>query len=112
MAKLNSKWIALTSLFYDGEISCKIEINDYAFTMEGRECKEICCNIHSLIHVQKFFEECNFKKFKYTQFEIDVDLPEPQERGFGTYTEKLEDGRRLQISGPLLMPWYFVSASK
>jgi hypothetical protein len=30
----------------------------------------------------------------------------------GTYTEHLADGRRLSISGPLLMPWYFLFAGR
>ena len=30
----------------------------------------------------------------------------------GTYTIKTEDGNRLQVSGAMLMPWYFVYAAK
>ena len=29
-----------------------------------------------------------------------------------TYTETLQNGKRLQISGPLLMNWYFIYAEK
>ena len=29
LCKLDAKWIALTSLFYDGPLSCKIEVQDY-----------------------------------------------------------------------------------
>lgn len=39
-------------------------------------------------------------------------LPKPEKAGLGTYTEKLEDGRRIQISGGLMLPWYFIVACK
>ena len=42
-------------------------------------------------------------------FEIELDLSGPVEGGLGTYTRKLEDGRRLQFSGALWLPWKFVA---
>ena len=30
----------------------------------------------------------------------------------GTYTETLEDGRKLQFGGPILIPEYFICAIK
>ena len=38
-------------------------------------------------------------------FEIDTELAPPANHHMGTYTERLADGRLLQRSGPLLMPW-------
>jgi len=37
-------------------------------------------------------------------FDIDIDLPDKL-KGLGTYTVKLEDGRRLQISAGMLLNW-------
>ena len=55
--------------------------------------------------------ELGFNNIKYKPFEIDIDLAKPVNR-MGTYTEKLENGHRIQISGPLLMPWYFVGGER
>jgi hypothetical protein len=50
--------------------------------------------------------------FKYCPFEMDIDLPKPEHTLMGTYTKTLPNGKRLQISGPLLMNWYFIYAAK
>ena len=38
-----------------------------------------------------------------------VDLPKPEHGGMGTYTETTASGRRIQLSGPLLLPWKFIA---
>jgi SAM-dependent methyltransferase len=110
MTKLNPKWIALTSLFYDGPLSCTIEVQDYDSNLQP--CMKSFYNVYSLPVVRKFLSELGYCKFKFTPFEIDIDLPKPDSKGRGTFTEKLQSGRRLQISGPLLMPWYFIAVKK
>ena len=45
-------------------------------------------------------------------FEIDIDLPQTDNIDIGTYTVKLENKKRIQISAALMMPWYFIVASK
>ena len=49
---------------------------------------------------------------KSDRFDIEIDIPKPTNIDLmGTFTEKVEgssDYQRLQISGPLLMNWYFV----
>lgn len=109
---LQSKWIGLTSLFFDGKVNCKIEIQDYTKTLSDKPYKEIFYNIYSLYLVQKLFEKHGYKNFKYKWFEIDIDLPKPTTNRMGTYTEKLSNGKRIQISGPVLMNWYFIYAEK
>jgi len=112
MAKLNPKWIALSALFYDGEVSCTIQMKDFTTPKPGRPFRESFYNIYSLNHIQQLFKELGFSEFNYIPFEIDIDLPRPESKGRGTYTKKLENGHRIQISGPLLQPWYFILASK
>lgn len=112
MADLGPEWIALTSLFYEGDISCKIEVKDYTSVNDNMNYKESYYNIYSLSKVQDCLRKKGFTSFEYIPFEIDTDLPKDSRKGMGTYTERLEDGRRLQISGPLLMNWYFILAKK
>ena len=98
----STRWFALSSLFYKGDISCDIQVKDSGV--------KSYYNIYSLKEVTKFLYELGYT-VRYKPFEIDIDLPRNTNR-MGTYTEKLEDGRRIQISGPLLMPWCFVGGAR
>ncbi len=108
---LNAEWIALTSLFYDGDVNCKIEIEEYNQSIH-HEPKRTFYNIYSLRLIEEFFKNVGYSRVSYVPFEMDIDLARPNHRIMGTYTEKLESGRRIQISGPLLMNWYFVMAKR
>jgi len=110
MTKLAPQWIALTSLFYDGPVSCIIDVTEYEVDLEPS--RSAFYNVYSLPLVRKHMEANGYGDFRFTPFEIDVDLPKPRQGLMSTYTEKLEDGRRLQRSGPLLMPWYFIAATR
>lgn len=67
-------------------------------------------NTYSLPRIKEFLAQKGYRTFKYIPFEIDVDLPKPEHTHMQTYTETLQNGKRLQISGPLLMNWYFIYA--
>jgi hypothetical protein len=112
MIKLNPEWISLTSLFYEGLIDAKIEIHSYNNPREKKSSRTISYNTYSLPRLENFFFEKGYKIFKFCPFEIDIDLPKPADLYMQTYTQKLNDGKRLQISGPLLMNWFFIFAAK
>ena len=112
MIKLNPSWISLTSLFYDGWIDCRIEVQEFSSPQEKDNSKKSFYNIYSLPRIEKFLSENGYKIFKYIPFEIDIDLPKPTYKKMQTYTQKLFDGTRLQISGPILMSWYFIYAAR
>lgn len=107
---LAPNWIALTSLFYDGQVSCTNEVTEYDDAL--KPARTSFYNVYSLPVVREYVRSKGYRDFVYTPFEMDVDLPKPDKRLMSTYTEKLEDGHRLQLSGPLLMPWYFVGARR
>lgn len=110
LANLNPRWIAISSLFYEGNVDYFIKVNDY--TENETFCKEMQYNIYSLVRVKKTFENLGYKTFEYIPFDIDIDIAPPEKQGRGTYTRKMADGKRLQISGGMMMPWYFIVASK
>jgi len=110
MASLDAPWIALTSLFFDGPVSCTTQIREYDENL--KTARESFYNVYSLPVVQALFRANGYTQVQWNRFEIDVDLPKPNHCKMGTYTETLEDGRRLQVSGPLLMPWFFLLARK
>jgi SAM-dependent methyltransferase len=109
IASLTPKWIALTSLFYDGPIEAKTIITQYD---DEKIDNSFFYNTYSLPIVRQYLYEHGYKKFECKRFEIPIDIPQNSERKMGTYTELTTDGRRLQISGPLLMSWYFIYAVK
>lgn len=111
LAELNPRWIAASSLFYEGDIDYSIKLKNY-YRGEENSYEESYYNIYSLPRVQKHLKEQGYGNFNFIRFEIDIDLPKPDTKDLGTYTIKMEDGKRLQISGGLMMPWYFVVAYK
>jgi SAM-dependent methyltransferase len=101
--KLNPPWFAFSGQFYPGEISCKIEVN------EGKRQRVSHYNVYSLPQTEAMFARKKYKLKRFEPFEIDIDLPKPENLdAMHTYTQRLEDGRRLQISGPLLLHWSFL----
>lgn len=112
MMELNAEWIALTSLFFDGDVDCTVTVKDYTQSIGGENFRQSYYNIYSLNRVKEFCRQHGYTRFESVPFEIDIDLPKPDSMGMGSYTERLADGRRLQISGPVWMSWHFVCAQK
>ncbi len=106
------KWIGLTSLFYEGDITCRIEVEEH------KRKRKTFYNIYSLQSLSRVCEQNGYSLKKYMPFEIDVDIDKPDDPDYmGTYTKRTVDEtnnefHRLQISGPLLMNWYMVLIEK
>lgn len=111
MIKLHPKWIAISSLFYDGFIDCEIKVRDYTKS-KGKKAGEVFYNVYSLRLIERFFKKNGYRKFQYIPFIIDIDIDKNKDGRMGTYTVKTKEGSRLQISGPLLMNWYFIVAER
>lgn len=107
---IRPKWIGLSSLFYEGDISCRIEVDEHT-----RERKTFY-NVYSIKKLNRLAKEHGYEVLMADRFDIGIDILKPVNVDLmGTYTEKVqrgEDHQRLQISGPLLMNWYFVSIRK
>jgi ubiquinone/menaquinone biosynthesis C-methylase UbiE len=103
-------WIGLTSLFYEGDISCRIEV------FENIRSRKSFYNVYSLKELNRLAFEYGYEIVKSNRFDIEIDIPKPTNIDLmGTFTEKIggsSDYRRLQISGPLLMNWFFVLIKK
>lgn len=113
MMSLNPDWIGITSLFYDGLIDCKIEVSMYKNHEDCSPFKAFY-NVLSLQKIQAFANKYGYQRFIAKPFELDIDIPKPMDKNImGTYTLCTKDSeRRIQISGPLLMSWYFLILSK
>lgn len=112
LAMLNPDWIAISSLFYEGDIEYTIKVKDYYRPYGNKEYGEAYYNIYSLNRIKEYFKQLGYSQFDYVPFDIDLDLPKPESLDLGTYTIKTEDKKRIQVSGALMMPWYFIVASK
>ncbi len=112
LAKLKPDWIAISSLFYEGDIEYIVKVKDYYRPSGSKEYGEAYYNIYSLSRIKKYFKQLGYSRFSYIPFDIDLDLPKSESLDLGTYTIKTEDEKRIQVSGALMMPWYFIVASK
>lgn len=109
LSDLDSRFLAFTSLFYDGKMNCITQVEDYSQDIDGEPYK-VTYATYSIDIIKKKLQEYGFKDFYYKPFEIEIDLEKPSHGGIGTYTRKTETGERLQFSGPISMNWYFFVA--
>lgn len=107
LIRVTSEWVFLSSLFTDKRMDVTAEIRDYV--RFGEDSKEtISYNTLCMSRFRKVCEGLGVSEVVFRDFEIGLDLEGPAEGGIGTYTAKLGDGRRLQFSGAVFMPWKFV----
>lgn len=110
--KLQPRWIALTSLFYEGDITCRIEVEEH-----HRQRKTLY-NVYSMPAIKRLCESNGYILKRYLPFEIDIDIEQPADKdSMGTYTRRAicanqRGFERIQFSGPLLMNWYMVLIEK
>ena len=99
--------IFLSSLFYDEDIDFEIKVREFK-KQSGKKGYNLFYNVYSYPHFERFLYKMGAKKVKSYKFEMKNDLPKSTNDLMGTYTLKLENGKRLQISGTLVMPWKII----
>lgn len=99
--------IFISSLFYEGDIDFEIKVREFK-KESGRGGFSEYRNVYSLPRFTRFVRELGAKKVGVRDFEIGVDLPKGPVDQMGTYTVKLENGKRVQISGAVLMNWKWI----
>ena len=109
--KLHPKRIAFTSLCYEGDMTCHVQVEEY------KRDRKSFYNTYSLPAISRFCASNGYKLKMYVPFEIDIDLERGGKDFLGTYTKRVicnnqRGFERLQISGPLLMNWCMVMIEK
>jgi ubiquinone/menaquinone biosynthesis C-methylase UbiE len=105
---LNPSWIGLTSLFYEGDITCRIEVDEHTRN------RKTFYNVYSLPAISRLCKEYNYSLKKFFPFVIDRDLKKPDNPNLmSTYTRKCiidnsSGEERIQLSGPILMNWFML----
>ena len=111
LSKLNTKWIAISSLFYEGLIEAEIIINNYPDTKS--EPTSFPHNIYSMPIVEEYLKVLGFKNFYWKKFELKTPLKKPNNiNKMGSYTIEDKNGKLITISGPIMMPWSFLVAKR
>jgi SAM-dependent methyltransferase len=109
--KIYPKWIGMSGYFFEGDISLKTEVFEHV------KDRKVFLNTYSIKELQRIAKKHGYEVTKTQPFEIDIDLAKPSNIDImGTYTKKVigdkKEEERLQISGPLLLNWYFVLVQK
>lgn len=108
LMKVTSEWIFLSSLFTDKQMDVTSQIRDYV--RFGPDSKEyISYNVLCMSRFRRVCDQLGVKEIIFRDFWISVDLSGPAAGGIGTYTVRRDDGRRLQFSGAVFMPWKFAA---
>jgi trans-aconitate methyltransferase len=104
---LARRHVLIGSIFYDGDIDFEITVREHAKDREGMS--EVASltnyNVYSLPRFERYVRERGAADVQVHDFEIPIDLPRGDTDRMGTYTERLADGRRLQLSGAVVMNW-------
>ena len=111
LSKLNTNWIAISSLFYEGLIEAEITINNYPNTKS--EPTSFPYNVYSMPIVEEYLKVLGFKNFYWKKFELKTPLKKPNNiNKMGSYTIEDKNGKLITISGPIMMPWSFLVAKR
>ena len=111
--KISPQWIALTSLFYEGDITAWIQIEEHQ-----KDNRKVPYNVYSIPAIKRLCNKHGYEISKFDRFEIDIDIDKPTELdAMGTYTRRAyiahsSTHERLQMSGPLLLNWYMLLIEK
>ena len=112
MMKLKSDYIFISSLFWEDLIDFNIKLNFLQNSnFDRKKLSSTYYNIYSLKNFINFYKKNNYKKILCKKFEIKKTLKNNFDKKMGTYTIK-NKGKNIQMSGPLLMNWYFVLFKK
>lgn len=69
-------------------------------------------NVYSIPLIADFMAAHGYGIFDFKPFEIDLELPRPQQACLGSYTRDTIDGDRLTFSAWQYLPWHFLYFSK
>ena len=107
--KLKPQWLAFSSLFYDGAISCDIIVK------EPMVPRKAFYNIYSIPAVTAFIGYHGYDPVEIRRFGKGENLqpmPKPENKdAMRSYTIDAGEDRMI-FSGPLYLPWYFLSYRK
>lgn len=109
LMQVGRRCVFLTSLFTDFLVDARIEVTQYESESDATGSGPHFYNIYALERFRHFCMRQGATRLSVADVEIDRELPLPDHRRMGTYTQRLADGRLQQCSGPLLLPWKMIA---
>ena len=102
---LNCEFLAINSLFYNGDIDALIHIREPGDKSDNDPNGDL--NIHSLNKFRNYLNKNNYTIRKVKDFFPPKKILS-KNNGRGTYTMKTEISDYTMFSGPIFLPWKFV----
>lgn len=100
-------WVFLSSLFTEYEMDVESRIHLHVASDEYPS-GNVSYNTLAVSRFARVCKSLGARKVLWRDFDISVNLEPPTAKGLGTYTVSLANGKRLQFSGCVFMPWKFV----
>lgn len=107
LMNVTKKHIFISSLFYDGDIDFITKVQEFK-KEGGRDGFNEFFNVYSFPHFKEFVYSLGVKNMEAYDFEIGIDVLQPPLDQMGTHTLKLENGKRLQVSGAVVVSWKII----
>ena len=105
--RVTKSHIFLSSMFYDGELDFQTRVLD---TGSGKDERTFInyYNVYSWPCFQRFCLNKGARLVEGYDFKIGIDLPRQDTDKMGTFTKRLDNGERIQISGAVIMSWKII----
>ena len=94
----------ISSLFYDGDIDFEIKAREFK-TEVGKNRFNYYYNVYSFPSFKEYVFSLGAKNIEAYDFNINTDISKPPIDHLASYTLRLEDGKRLQVSGTIILNW-------
>lgn len=110
--KIKPNWIAINSLFFDGNLDVLIHIRDHQNKKLKDNNPNGDFNIFSLLKAEEIFKKNGYKIISKDPYFPKKRIKKLGNGKRGSYTIKTEIHRHTTFSGPVHLPWHFVVAKK
>jgi SAM-dependent methyltransferase len=104
--KYSKKYVVFFSLFTDSELEINIKIND------PYNDEIVYYNIVPVNKIKKIAKTNNFNIESIDNFDIKKKIDKPFKKGRNTYTMETKNGKLLQFSDVIYMPWKLIILKK
>lgn len=99
--------VYLTSIFYEGNADFDIRIHKYAVYESATDYAHYNC--YGIPRFTDFCRARGAREVLFHDLKLDFDLPKADNPDIvATHTERLANGERLELTGPVLMDWKLV----
>lgn len=111
LIKTSATRFAISTLAWDSPHSSQV-VHFLVEAGTGR-VSPVNYNVYSIPVISEFMASAGFLEKLVLPFEIDIDLEKPAaSTGFGSYTVRADDGRRMIFSSWQHLPWHFLIYAK